>query len=34
MVRLDSRDGDFAADRLAAKVGSYPTVDPLGAPYA
>ncbi len=27
-------DGDFAADRLAAKVGSYPTVDPLGAPYA
>ncbi|MGN7253541.1 acyl-CoA dehydrogenase family protein, partial [Arthrobacter sp. SAFR-014] len=27
-------DGDFASDRLAAKVGSYPTVDPLGAPYA
>lgn len=27
-------DGDFAADRLAAKVGDYPTVDPLGAPYA
>ncbi len=27
-------DGDFAADRLAAKVGSYPTVDPIGAPYA
>ena len=27
-------DGDFAADRLAANVGSYPTVDPLGAPYA
>jgi alkylation response protein AidB-like acyl-CoA dehydrogenase len=27
-------DGDFAADRLAAKVGTYPTVDPLGAPYA
>jgi alkylation response protein AidB-like acyl-CoA dehydrogenase len=27
-------DGDFAADRLAAGVGSYPTVDPLGAPYA
>lgn len=27
-------DGDFAADRLAAKVGTYPTVDPIGAPYA
>ena len=26
-------DGDFAPDRLAANVGSYPTVDPLGAPY-
>jgi alkylation response protein AidB-like acyl-CoA dehydrogenase len=27
-------DGDFAADRLAANVASYETVDPLGAPYA
>jgi alkylation response protein AidB-like acyl-CoA dehydrogenase len=27
-------DGDWAADRLAEKVGSYETVDPLGAPYA
>ncbi len=27
-------DGDWAADRLAAKVDGYPTVDPLGAPYA
>ncbi|UOY02225.1 acyl-CoA dehydrogenase family protein [Blastococcus sp. PRF04-17] len=27
-------DGDWAADRLAADVASYPTVDPLGAPYA
>jgi alkylation response protein AidB-like acyl-CoA dehydrogenase len=27
-------DGDWAADRLAATVDSYPTVDPLGAPYA
>ncbi|NEM04629.1 acyl-CoA dehydrogenase family protein [Geodermatophilus normandii] len=26
-------DGDWAADRLAATVDSYPTVDPLGAPY-
>jgi hypothetical protein len=26
-------DGDFAADRLAAGVDAYPTVDPLGAPY-
>ncbi|MGY1781085.1 acyl-CoA dehydrogenase family protein [Geodermatophilus sp. SYSU D01036] len=26
-------DGDWAADRLAAAVDSYPTVDPLGAPY-
>ncbi|MGY1714492.1 acyl-CoA dehydrogenase family protein [Geodermatophilus sp. SYSU D01106] len=26
-------DGDWAADRLAASVDSYPTVDPLGAPY-
>ena len=27
-------DGDWAADRLAARVGEHPTVDPLGAPYA
>jgi alkylation response protein AidB-like acyl-CoA dehydrogenase len=27
-------DGDWAAARLAEKVGSYETVDPLGAPYA
>jgi alkylation response protein AidB-like acyl-CoA dehydrogenase len=27
-------DGDWAADRLAANVASYETVDPLGAPYA
>lgn len=27
-------DGDWAADRLAATVTSYETVDPLGAPYA
>ena len=27
-------DGDWAADRLAARVAGYPTVDPLGAPYA
>ncbi len=27
-------DGDWAAARLAGKVDSYPTVDPLGAPYA
>jgi alkylation response protein AidB-like acyl-CoA dehydrogenase len=27
-------DGDWAAGRLAANVGSYETVDPLGAPYA
>jgi alkylation response protein AidB-like acyl-CoA dehydrogenase len=27
-------DGDWALDRLAADVGSYETVDPLGAPYA
>ncbi|MGY1685454.1 acyl-CoA dehydrogenase family protein [Geodermatophilus sp. SYSU D00804] len=26
-------DGDWAADRLASAVDSYPTVDPLGAPY-
>ncbi|PRY49792.1 hypothetical protein LY71_105237 [Geodermatophilus tzadiensis] len=26
-------DGDWAAGRLAATVDSYPTVDPLGAPY-
>ncbi|MGY1605717.1 acyl-CoA dehydrogenase family protein [Geodermatophilus sp. SYSU D00700] len=26
-------DGDWAADRLAETVDSYPTVDPLGAPY-
>jgi hypothetical protein len=26
-------DGDWAADRLAASVDAYPTVDPLGAPY-
>ncbi|MGY1730976.1 acyl-CoA dehydrogenase family protein [Geodermatophilus sp. SYSU D01045] len=26
-------DGDWAADRLASTVDSYPTVDPLGAPY-
>ncbi|HYO37360.1 MAG TPA: acyl-CoA dehydrogenase family protein [Geodermatophilus sp.] len=26
-------DGDWAADRLAASVDGYPTVDPLGAPY-
>ncbi|MGY1700388.1 acyl-CoA dehydrogenase family protein [Geodermatophilus sp. SYSU D00766] len=26
-------DGDWAADRLAESVDSYPTVDPLGAPY-
>lgn len=26
-------DGDWAADRLATTVDSYPTVDPLGAPY-
>ena len=26
-------DGDWAAGRLAARVGGYPTVDPLGAPY-
>ncbi|TFV73300.1 acyl-CoA dehydrogenase [Blastococcus sp. CT_GayMR20] len=27
-------DGDWALSRLAEKVDSYPTVDPLGAPYA
>jgi alkylation response protein AidB-like acyl-CoA dehydrogenase len=27
-------DGDWAAGRLAANVAAYPTVDPLGAPYA
>jgi alkylation response protein AidB-like acyl-CoA dehydrogenase len=27
-------DGDWAANRLAATVGGYETVDPLGAPYA
>jgi alkylation response protein AidB-like acyl-CoA dehydrogenase len=27
-------DGDWAANRLAADVGRYETVDPLGAPYA
>jgi alkylation response protein AidB-like acyl-CoA dehydrogenase len=27
-------DGDWALGRLAAKVASYETVDPLGAPYA
>jgi alkylation response protein AidB-like acyl-CoA dehydrogenase len=27
-------DGDWALARLAQKVTSYPTVDPLGAPYA
>ena len=27
-------DGDWALDRLSEKVGSYETVDPLGAPYA
>jgi alkylation response protein AidB-like acyl-CoA dehydrogenase len=27
-------DGDWAASRLARTVTSYPTVDPLGAPYA
>jgi alkylation response protein AidB-like acyl-CoA dehydrogenase len=27
-------DGDWALDRLAGSVGSYETVDPLGAPYA
>ncbi len=27
-------DGDWALGRLAEKVASYPTVDPLGAPYA
>jgi hypothetical protein len=27
-------DGDWALARLAANVTSYPTVDPLGAPYA
>jgi alkylation response protein AidB-like acyl-CoA dehydrogenase len=27
-------DGDWAVARLAEKVGSYETVDPLGAPYA
>jgi hypothetical protein len=27
-------DGDWALSRLAAKVASYETVDPLGAPYA
>jgi alkylation response protein AidB-like acyl-CoA dehydrogenase len=27
-------DGDWAASRLAETVGSYETVDPLGAPYA
>jgi alkylation response protein AidB-like acyl-CoA dehydrogenase len=27
-------DGDWAAGRLAATVADYPTVDPLGAPYA
>jgi alkylation response protein AidB-like acyl-CoA dehydrogenase len=27
-------DGDWALSRLAASVGSYETVDPLGAPYA
>jgi alkylation response protein AidB-like acyl-CoA dehydrogenase len=27
-------DGDWAAARLAENVGSYETVDPLGAPYA
>ncbi|MBW8765500.1 MAG: acyl-CoA dehydrogenase family protein [Geodermatophilales bacterium] len=27
-------DGDWAAARLAQKVDGYPTVDPLGAPYA
>jgi hypothetical protein len=27
-------DGDWAVARLAANVGSYETVDPLGAPYA
>jgi hypothetical protein len=27
-------DGDWALDRLAGDVGSYETVDPLGAPYA
>src|SRR3712207_4415156 len=27
-------DGDWAATRLAEKVTGYPTVDPLGAPYA
>jgi alkylation response protein AidB-like acyl-CoA dehydrogenase len=26
-------DGDWALARLAEKVGSYETVDPLGAPY-
>jgi alkylation response protein AidB-like acyl-CoA dehydrogenase len=27
-------DGDWALDRLAGNVGSYETVDPLGAPYS
>jgi alkylation response protein AidB-like acyl-CoA dehydrogenase len=27
-------DGDWALTRLAGKVASYETVDPLGAPYA
>jgi alkylation response protein AidB-like acyl-CoA dehydrogenase len=27
-------DGDWALARLAAKIGGYETVDPLGAPYA
>jgi alkylation response protein AidB-like acyl-CoA dehydrogenase len=27
-------DGDWALSRLAARVGGYETVDPLGAPYA
>jgi len=27
-------DGDWALARLAAGVDAYPTVDPLGAPYA
>src|SRR5687768_17040225 len=26
-------DGDWALDRLAARVDTYPTVDPIGAPY-
>jgi alkylation response protein AidB-like acyl-CoA dehydrogenase len=26
-------DGDFALDRLAARVADHPTVDPIGAPY-